>query len=74
MLQKLSNAFGPSGYEDEVREIIKSEMQNLCDEMYEDNIGNLICHKKGLLINNKSIMLTAHMDEVGFIISYITTD
>ena len=72
MLRKLSNAFGPSGYEDEVRNIIKSEMKNLCDEMYEDSIGNLICHKKGVLVDGKSIMLTAHIDEVGFIISGIT--
>lgn len=72
MLQKLSNAFGPSGCEDEVRDIIKTEMEKYCDEIYEDNIGNLICHKKGVLINNKSIMLTAHTDEVGFIISYAT--
>jgi len=74
MLQKLSKAFGPSGYEDEVRNIIKSEMINYCDEIYEDSIGNLVSHRKGVLINNKSIMLTAHMDEVGFIISYITKD
>lgn len=71
MLKKLTEAFGPSGYEDEVREIIKKEMSDICDEVYEDCIGNLICHKKGILINNKSIMLTAHMDEVGFIISYV---
>lgn len=72
MLKKLTNAFGPSGYEDEVREIIKLEMEKYCDEVYEDVIGNLICHKKGKLINNKSIMLTAHTDEVGFIINYVT--
>ncbi|MEE1043373.1 MAG: M42 family peptidase, partial [Clostridia bacterium] len=74
MLSILSNAFGPSGCEDEVREIIKKEMESLCDEMYVDNIGNLICHRKGDKVNNKSIMLTAHMDEVGFIISYVTNE
>lgn len=74
MLQKLSNAFGPSGCEDEVRDIIKNEMKKYCDEIYEDSIGNLICHKKGTMIDDKSIMLTAHMDEVGFIISYVTDD
>ncbi len=74
MLQKLCNAFGPSGCEDEVREIIKTEMKKYCDEIFEDNIGNLICHKRGKLIDNKSIMLTAHMDEVGFIINYVTED
>ncbi len=72
MLKKLCNAFGPSGCEDEVRNIIKYEMEKYCDEVYTDNIGNLICHQKGNKINNKSIMLTAHTDEVGFIISYIT--
>ncbi len=74
MLKKLSNAFGPSGCEDEVRDIIKNEMAKYCDEFYVDNIGNLVFHKKGKLIDNKSIMLTAHMDEVGFIISYVTKD
>lgn len=74
MLKKLSNAFGPSGCEDEVRDIIKNEMLKYCDEIYVDNIGNLVCYKKGELIDNKSIMLTAHMDEVGFIISYVTKD
>ncbi len=74
MLSRLTNAFGPSGCEDEVRNIIRDEMIKYCDEIYEDSIGNLICHKKGILINNKSIMLTAHMDEVGLIISYITKE
>lgn len=74
MLKTLSNAFGPSGCEDEVREIIKMNMSALCDEIYEDNMGNLICHKIGRKINNKSIMLSAHMDEVGFIISHIDKD
>lgn len=74
MLKKLTEAFGPSGYEDEVRNIIKKEMINICDEVYEDCIGNLICHQKGTLIDGKSIMLSAHMDEVGFIISYVNND
>lgn len=74
MLKKLTEAFGPSGHEDEVREMIKSEMMHFCDELYEDSIGNLICHKKGALVDGKSIMLTAHTDEVGFIISYVNND
>ncbi len=74
MLKQLTEAFGPSGYEDEVRDIIRKEMQDLCEDVYEDSIGNLICHKKGKLIGGKSIMLTAHMDEVGFIISYVSND
>lgn len=74
MLSKLSKAFGPSGCEDEVLSIIKTEMNKYCDEIYEDNIGNLICHKKGIKVDDKSIMLTAHVDEVGFIISYVTNE
>lgn len=74
MLKTLSEAFGPSGCEDEVRDLIYNYMKPLCDEIFVDNLGNLICHKKGKLINGKSIMLSAHMDEVGFIVSHITDD
>lgn len=74
MLKKLTEAFGPSGYEDEVRNIIRNEMIKICDDVYEDSIGNLICYQKGQQIDNKSIMLTAHIDEVGFIISYVNND
>ncbi len=74
MLKTLSSAFGPSGCEDEVRKILSDFMSNYCDEVYEDKMGNLICHQKGKLIGGKSIMLSAHMDEVGFIISHITED
>lgn len=74
MLKKLTEAFGPSGCEDEVREIIRAEMKNICDEIYEDSIGNLICHKKGESVDGKSVMLTAHMDEVGFIISFVNKE
>lgn len=71
MLKTLSQAFGPSGYEDEVRGIMRSHMSKFCDSVYEDNMGNLVCHKKG---KGNTILLCAHMDEVGFIISHITEE
>lgn len=74
MLKKLAEAFGPSGCESEVQNIIKDFMTDFCDEMYTDNMGNLICHKFGKKVDGKSIMLSAHTDEVGFIITYITED
>lgn len=74
MLKLLSNSFGPSGYEDEVVNIIDEYMSEYCDESKIDSMGNLICHKFGRKVNNKSIMLSAHVDEVGFIISYVTNE
>lgn len=67
LVKELCLLSGPSGFEDEVREFIRQRA--VCDEIYTDSIGNLICHKKGA---GKKIMVTAHMDEVGFIITEIT--
>lgn len=69
MIDNLMSAFGPSGYEDKVREVIKSYIEPYCDDVYTDVLGNLIGHKKG--ISGKKIMLSAHMDQIGFIITAI---
>lgn len=66
LLEKLCNATGPSGFEGEVREIIKEEIKNYVDEVKVDVMGNIIAHKKG---NGKKVLIDAHMDEVGFIIT-----
>ena len=73
LLEKLCNADGVSGCEKEVREIIKNEICDLADEMIVDSMGNLLVLKKGQS-KEKTVMLSAHMDEVGFIISGITKD
>jgi len=66
MLDKLSNAVGISGYEDEVAELIKSDMEKYADSVEVDTLGNVIGLKKG---NGKGkIMLAAHMDEIGLVI------
>lgn len=69
-IKKLVEAFGPSGYEDQVRAIIKKEIAGLVDETHVDALGNLIALKKGRG-GGKKIMLSAHMDEIGVIASYI---
>lgn len=74
MLKLLTEAFGPSGYEDGVRDILKAHMTKFCDEIKVDNLGNLICHKVGKKVNGKSFVLCAHMDEVGIIVSHITNE
>ena len=74
MLETLCNAFGVSGYENEVSKFIYKHAKPLCSKIETDNIGNIICFKKGQKGYRNKIMLSAHMDEVGFIISNITDD
>ncbi len=71
LLEKLCNADGVSGDEDAVRNIIKEEIKQYADSIETDRLGNLIAFKKGKN-HDKKIMLSAHMDEVGFIISKIS--
>ena len=57
-----------SGREDKIRELIKKEIEPYADEIKVDKLGNLIARKKG---SGKRIMLSAHMDEIGFFANYI---
>ena len=70
LLRELSLLFGPSGCEDDVREFIKAKAESICDELYVDRLGNLIARIKGG--SDSKIMISAHMDEVGFMINEIT--
>lgn len=72
-LIRLDQAFGVSGDEFEVAEILKDEMSGLYDEHFEDVLGNQYFIKFGRK-KEKKILLAAHMDEVGFIISCIRED
>lgn len=74
ILKKLCSKSGPSGCEDAVREYIKSEITTFADEVYSDPMGNLYATKKGKVTPNKKIMICAHMDEVGIIITNIDDD
>ncbi len=68
LLEKLTLCVSPSGRESAITDIIREELKDVCDEIYTDTLGNLICHKKG---NGKKLMLAAHMDEIGFMVNYI---
>ncbi len=68
LLKKLSEAQGPSGNESVVRAIIKKELKPYVDEMYTDKYGNLIARQKG---KGVSVMLAAHMDEVGLMVGEV---
>lgn len=71
LLKKLCEENGVSGNERAVRELILSEIRSKADDIKIDAMGNIIAFKKGRR-SDKKIMLAAHMDEVGFIISGIT--
>ena len=73
LLKKLCTIDGTSGDESRVREFIIGEIKDYC-EYKTDNLGNLICFKKGNKTPEHKIMLDAHMDEVGFIITSVTDD
>lgn len=70
-LEELINAHGVSGDEEKIAEIIKKNITPLCDEVREDTLGNIIAHKKG---DGRRIMLAAHMDEIGIIVTYTDDD
>ena len=73
LLQTLTETFGPSGYEDEVRKIVRSEVESLADESRVDALGNLIVRKRPTKAtqDTKKIMIAAHMDEIGVIVSHV---
>ncbi len=71
LMKRLSEAFGVSGAEDDVRRLIIDEIKNKADEITVDTMGNVIALKKGKT-RGKTIAVTAPMDEVGMIISEIT--
>ena len=73
LLKTLTETFGPSGHEGEVRKIILKEVKPLADEIRVDALGSLIVRKKPAKgsKNPRRIMLAAHMDEIGLIASHI---
>ncbi|MDE6520595.1 MAG: M42 family metallopeptidase [Ruminococcus sp.] len=73
LLKELCIINGVSGDETAVRENIISRIKDYC-EYTVDNLGNLICFCKGRKKSDKKVMICAHMDEVGFIITYINDD
>jgi putative aminopeptidase FrvX len=73
LLRTLTETFGPSGYEDEVREIVRNEVKSLADEIRVDALGNLIARKRPgkTTPDTKKIMIAAHMDEIGVMVSHV---
>lgn len=68
-LAALSELHGVSGVEDEVRDYILKEITPYCDEVSVNSTGSVIAFKKGRNTPENKIMLCAHMDEVGLIVT-----
>jgi len=68
LIKKLTGAVGVSGNEEEIRELIIQEIKDYVDEIRVDALGNLIAVKKG---KDKKIMVAAHMDEIGLMVTHI---
>lgn len=73
LLKELCLINGTSGDEAAVREAITEKIKDHC-EFRVDPLGNLICFCKGKNTSAKKVMIAAHMDEVGFIVTYIRDD
>jgi len=74
LLRELSNTFGVSGFEDDVRELIRPLVSPHVDEVQTDVLGNLFAIRKSSNPKAKTMMLDAHMDEIGFIVKWIEKD
>ena len=73
LLRELCLTDGISGNESAVRDYIIEKIKDVCEYSI-DPLGSLICFKKGKKAPEKKLMICAHMDEVGFIITYIRSD
>ncbi|MBP5378316.1 MAG: M42 family peptidase, partial [Ruminococcus sp.] len=73
LLKELCLTDGVSGDENAVRELIISKIKDVCKYNI-DNLGSIICFKKGRKTPDKKLMICAHMDEVGFMVTYIRGD
>jgi endoglucanase len=71
LIKNLVEAYGPSGFEDNIRKIIQDEIASSADEISVDSMGNLIALKKGDG-SGLSVMVAAHMDEIGIMTTHIT--
>ncbi len=73
-LEILDKKYGVSGAENDIREIVKELFSDFCTSVSTDALGNVIGIKKGTDSSAPSIMLEAHMDELGMMVSYITDE
>lgn len=73
-LKEYCDILGPSGMEDSVRDRIIADIKDSDAEYETDTVGNLIVFKKGRKRRDNKVLIAAHMDEVGFMVTHIGED
>jgi tetrahedral aminopeptidase len=71
LLKTISEAYGPSGAEGRVRDLVRAEIGQLADQVTVDALGNLIALVKRSGAGGKKIMLAAHLDEIAFVVTHV---
>ncbi len=76
LLRRLCETPGVPGHEHRVRDLIRSEISDLFDEVTVDPMGSLLCRRDSRKASKKGapkkVMLLCHMDEIGFLVSHVT--
>jgi len=70
LIRKLVESYGPSGVEEQIRGVIRAEVEPLADEIRVDPLGSLVVRKQGS-DGGPRIVLDAHMDEIGVMVTYV---
>ena len=73
LLEELSNAPGPTGFEGPVRAIVRRELEPLADAVETDGLGSLVARFDGAS-ERPRVMLAAHMDELGLLVRRVTDE
>src|SRR5690625_6433310 len=68
-MKTLTELHGAPGFENLVREYLRKELEPLSDEIITDGLGGIFAVKKSGNENAPKVMIAAHMDEVGFMVT-----
>jgi endoglucanase len=77
LLKKLCETAGIAGQEGTIRDLLRAELEPFCDEVRRDALGNLIARRPGRAAwkgRRPVVMLAAHMDEIGFMVSHVDAE